>query len=71
MAWYIVCLCVGIILGMLIEDITSTEVKYEGKIKQKGQNNSIQIKKSIDDIITKRKEKTSKIKGLFKRKRNK
>lgn len=66
--WYLLCIALGIIVGMIIEDVTNSELKYEGKIKVKGKNNTIQIKKSIEERITKRKERKEKRKGLFKRK---
>ena len=46
MAWYLVCFLLGIVAGLIIEDQFSTETKieYNGKVKQKGENNTIFLK---------------------------
>jgi Rieske Fe-S protein len=60
----------GIVGGLIISAYLPARVQYKGKIKQRGQNNTIQIKKS-DQRKTKREEKKENRRGLLRRNRNK
>lgn len=72
MLGYLLCIAVGIIIGLLVEDALTTETKIENdvKIKQRGRENKLDVKRSIESHIN-RKEKKSNRKRLFKRKRKK
>lgn len=59
MAWYIVCIFVGIVIGLIIADAMekpTTSVSYKGKVRQKGQNNTILIKKETEPTLDTKKE---------------
>lgn len=57
MAWYLVCFCVGIIAGLIIEDRISTDITIKGKVKQKGENNRLFFSNNLSNAIESRKEK--------------
>ncbi len=48
MAWYITCIVIGIVIGLIISRFLPAMIQYKGKIKQRGQNNTISIKKSLE-----------------------
>lgn len=72
MFWkYLTAFLIGVIVGMFFEDRTSTDITYKGKIKQKGRNNSLSIKKTPDERQSKREQRKTKKRRLFRRKKDK
>ena len=59
MAWYLVSVLVGLIIGLIISRYLPAMVQFKGRIKQKGRNNNLSVKPDIK--VKKRR--------LFKRKR--
>ena len=41
MAWYIVCIAIGIVIGLVLSRYLPAMIQYKGKIKQKGQGNIV------------------------------
>lgn len=64
MSWYYILLIgilIGVIFGLIISRYLPATIQYKGKIKQKGQNNTMSVTK--EEKLKKRR--------LFKRKRTK
>jgi hypothetical protein len=62
MAGYFICFLLGFIAGLILEDMmnSDTKIEYSGTIKQKGQNNRLQIKKEASEGKPSRKWRKSK-----------
>lgn len=46
--WYLVCVLIGLILGYVIKDLISPELVIKGKVKQKGEGNSLSLKNRLN-----------------------